>query len=276
MIKSILSRLNGHAIEPSALSEALAQLARDRAATEAEITLLNAKRRQALLDDASDEVLDKLERQIDRANVKLEKLTIAEQPLREQLATATAAERRRRWDAHVAAHRTATDEFLVAARTAAAKHAALGAVAEQARREGFEAEVQTWPATPNVAGNLLAAPDLLDQFERAMAPRTITVKSPAPHDVPVPRAATRQPTLQHAVRIAGGVPLDVSPGQRLTASRDPDDTAPLEAGEARVRVLRSGYSPSDDRPQATRGQLLRMPRSAAEKAASAGVIEILE
>jgi hypothetical protein len=60
------------------------------------------------------------------------------------------------------------------------------------------------------------------------------------------------------------------------ARRTPDDLSPLEPGQARVRVLRSGFSPSEDREQCAFGQIVRMPLGAAKRAADGAAIEILE
>lgn len=268
MLKTILGKLNGHAVEAPSLAEALAQLGRDRKATEADIDRLNRERKKLLLDDASDTALDKIERQLDRATVALEKLTVAEAPLRERLAVASAAERQRRWNALHEAHRAAAAEFLATARAAAAKHDALISVVEQARREGFEPEAQAhMPPPPSLHGNLLAAHDLLDLFERSLVPRTIAVESLAPR--PAVRVPVPQPTLQHGVSLAPQEP------QSWFAPRAADDDSPLEPGQARVVVLRSGYS-ADGVTLSHAGRKVRLPRETAMAAARAGAVEIIE
>jgi hypothetical protein len=58
--------------------------------------------------------------------------------------------------------------------------------------------------------------------------------------------------------------------------RNPDDTEPLAPGEVRVRVLRAGFSPADEAQQCDARQVIRMPRAAADRALTAGVVEIVE
>ena len=291
MIKSILKKLNGHAAEAPSLVVALTELEQARAGTLAEIEQLNQNRRQALLDDESDAVLDKIERALDRANIRLEKINVAEGPLRDQLAVANATERTRRWNVHLAAYRGAAAEFLSAARNVAARHDDIVAAMNEARREGFEREVASFmPPTPNVGGGALCATELLDNFERALNPvaRSAGV---APvvgvrhyfgrdgynaFDTP-PAAPPRppRPSLQHAVSIdpLRGQEFSSSAG-RVHAPKLPNDDAPLAPDEARVVVLRGGFEAPDG--QSHVGRRVRLNKDAALQAARSGVVEILE
>ena len=291
MLKTILRKLNGHAIEAPSLAMALTELAQARTATLNEIEELNQKRQEALLDDESDAVLDKIERSLDRATVRLEKINVAEGPLRDQLAMANAAERARRWNVHLAAYRGAAAEFLSAARNVAARHDDIVAAMNEARREGFEREVASFmPVTPNVGGNALCSPDLLDAFERALSPA-----ARAPGTAPVvgvrhyfgrdgynvfgapPAASPKPPTpsLQH------GISIDPLRGQELSSNAGrphavklPNDDGPLAPDEARVVVLRAGFEAADGQSQV--GRRVRLNKNAALQAARSGVVEILE
>ncbi len=297
MLNAILKTLNGHGSETASLEAALLQLGRDRDETRAKIDALQKQRHAALLDDASDADLDKLERQIDRAEVRLEKFNAAEPELLERLTAARSAARQRRWRELRDAYASAAGEFLVAARVTLEKHSTLVATIEQARREGFEAEANaTMPATPNINGSPLLAPDLLDIFERAVTPPAAPVRRPAKAEPPavpdiwndkhpgyhhptaqnlrtiLPRPPGR--STQHGIELHGGVPI---PAEDLSAKRDADDLAPLRSrDEVRARVLRPGYSPSDDRPQCHYGQIIRLSKKVAEAAAAGGVVEIIE
>ncbi len=294
MLKTILKRLNGHAAEAPSLGEALAQLRRDRVDTEAQIVALNAERRQLLLDDASDAQLDKVERQIDRATAQLEKINLAEPPLRERLAAATAAERARVWAAHLAEYRRLAGEFVADARLMAAKHAAVVRLRESIRQAGFESEAaRALPFTPNVVGNLICDLRLLEAFERQLKPE----------DRPPGRAPDQSRAVRHyrgrdGISVFGepaatrprpraapsshshSVSIDVFSGQEI--GRDsrhehapplPDDNAPLEEGEARCRVLRGGYEAGDGQSQV--GRVIRLKQDVAHKAAAAGAVTII-
>jgi hypothetical protein len=86
LFNKILAGLNGHGSEAESLDAALVQLGRDRDETRGKIDELQKQRHQLLLDDGTDADLDKLERQIDRAETRLEKQNMSEAPLRERLA----------------------------------------------------------------------------------------------------------------------------------------------------------------------------------------------
>lgn len=287
MLNKLLAKLNGSALDVDALIAALVDLGRERDTAQSELGELQVRRHQALLDDASDSTLDKLERDIARKETAVEKLDLAEPGLRDRLATAKVEARQRQWRALRDAYLVAAGEFLTAARDVAEKHAALIAIVGEAQRAGFAAEVAaTMPATPNANGYAIAAPELLDIFERAIAP-------PQPRPAQATAAAKREKTdravwkpgsedwtplprgmsLQHAITSA------ISPRDSLglmTAQRALDDVTPLGPSEARVKVLRSGFSPADDRPQCCHGQLIRMALDTAQRAAGTGAVEIIE
>jgi hypothetical protein len=275
MLKTIMKTLNGHGSEVASLEAALLQLGRDREESRIKIGSLQKQRHQALLDDASDAELDKLDRLLDRATVRLEKLNAAEPPLLERLTGARTAARQRRWNELRNTYVTAAGEFLAAARAAADKHTAVIAIMTRARREGFEGEASaTMPATANVNGNALLAPDLLDIFERAIAP----VSAPVRKVAAIPYAPERKKEADGETRnqtVSLAIPPP-NPLIRLTAQRSVDDVSPLAPGEVRVMALRNGWAPRDDAPQCHAGQQLKMPVGAAQVAANRGLVEILE
>jgi hypothetical protein len=267
MIKSILKNLNGKGSEAASLEAALFQLGRDRDETRTKIAELKKQRHTALLDDLDDAAIGKIDLLIDRAEVKLEKLNAAEPPLLEKLTAARSAARQRRWRALRDAYLAAAGDFLTSARATAERHADLIRIVDQAQREGFGAEVAaTMPATPNVNSHPLLAPDLLNNFERAIAPPPPPARQ-ATAAAPTTRSQAPKPqnpeSLQHSVN--------------LRASRTPDDTSPLLVGEARVSATGANWSPADDRPATThRGQKLRMPAGAARAAEGRGLVKVIE
>lgn len=272
MFNRITKKLNGHALEPAAVRAAMDQVGRDLAAARSELDALNLKRRTLLLDDASDTDLDRIEREIDRATIRLEKCTLAEQPLRERLGEAQADARRKRWKSLRESGLVAAAEFSASARATAAAHEKYIQVRETAAREGFAVEALTLPPTPNISGSALLAPDLLDLFDRACstpvsenAQPQIKVAAKTSRRAPAPADAMTP----HSVRLGSSAPI-------AKAARVADDLSELGAGEARVRTLRAGFSPADDRPAAARDQIVRMSAAAARAAAAAGAVEVLE
>jgi hypothetical protein len=287
MIKSILKNLNGKGSEAASLEAALLQLGRDRDETRTKIAELKKQRHTALLDDESDAAIGKIDLLIDRAEVRLEKLNAAEPPLLEKLSGARSAARQKRWRALRDAYLAAAGEFLASARSAADKHTALIAIITQAQCEGFAAEVAaTMPATPNVGGHPLLAPELLDIFGRAISPPTPArqVAAPAPNREKTGRAVW-QPASETFVRLDPGVSLQHAISSalpppnslvRLTAQRAADDLGPLGPGEVRVKMLRGGLPPSDDAPACHLHQKIRMAVETAEHRAALGLLEIIE
>ena len=291
MIKSILKKLNGHAAEAPSLAVALTELEQARAGTLAEIKALNQQRQQALLDDESDAVLDKIERLLDRANIRLEKINLAEGPLRDQLVVANATERARRWGTHLTQYRGAAAEFLSAARNVAVRHDDIVAAMNEARREGFEREVASFmPPTPNVGGGALCVPELIDNFERALNPASrssgtappIGIRHYAGRDgynafgspsTTPPRPPS--PSLQHAISLDPMMASEISSNSgRVHAQKLPNDDAPLGVDELRVVVLRGGFEAADGQSQV--GRRVRLNKDVALQAARNGVVEILE
>jgi hypothetical protein len=166
--------------------------------------------------------------------------------------------------------RVATHKKLVPlVRAAAAMTAEAIANDQEDRRDLGEHAAARLPVVAYL-GMLL--PDLVDLWEeegrRVFAPKRRSALTPAPVVVTKPK--------REAVRLPGKVSRDPVPIEALTAKRVADDLAPLEAGQVRAKVLRSGYSPADDRPAATRGQVIRMPREVAALAAGSGAVQIIE
>jgi hypothetical protein len=130
-----------------------------------------------------------------------------------------------------------------------------GAMLAQKMRKGIAAERAA--RDPRASGRPAAAPT-----------------KPLPSSVPLgngPRLSHQRARITDSARTV--TLADAAPGIHR-AERTPDDLAPLEPGQARVRVLRAGFSPADDKPQSHYGQLLRMPIQAALRAE--GAIEIIE
>lgn len=292
MLNKVLARLNGHATDVDALVAALGEIGQEREAAKRELGELQVRRHQALLDDAADSVLDKLEREIARAETRVQKLDLAEPGVRSRLEAATQAARRRRWSELRADFIRAAEEFHQAAQAAMAKHTALIEIVTRARSEGFEHEAAAMmPPTPNLAGNAVLAEDLLAEFWQTVQRTSATANPPAAAAkpkasakpaataiwspsgdtfAPLPRDV---PSLQHAISAVYPPPGSLG---FLTAHRAADDTAPLAPGEARVLALHSGWSPRDNAPQTFAGQTLRMDAAAARAAANRGQVEIIE
>ncbi|MHB1871746.1 MAG: hypothetical protein ACYCT1_12975, partial [Steroidobacteraceae bacterium] len=222
----------------------------------------------------------------------LEKIELAEPPLREQFAAASSAERARRWTDHLTAHRTAAAEFLVAARATHAAHARLVDVIQTARAEGFERNIAVgMPPAPNIHGAPICNPVLLDAFEKSFSPAPRqpgrAPRGGVRHYVGEPNSAHYDPTRPPGAPVSTGHPVfldtwtgtEIRPGARIgertsPAAALPDDSQPLTPDQVRVVVLRAGFQHSDGACHA--GRRIRLDRDVALAAAQTGGVEIVE
>jgi hypothetical protein len=284
MLKTILSTLNGHASELDSLNAALVQLRRDRAAATAQLTALNAERRQALLDDASDAALDKLERQIDRKTIHLEKLSISEEPLKLKIAAA----KKVALDAAVARHfdiiEKAHRKYCSSLRQADTDQGVLAYYRDAAQAECGERAVVHIPLM--VFGGLLGhghAQTWDEETTQDMKAARRTQDAIAATEVPltpnVPKVLLAKPVPKKPAPSMQHIVTDIT-GQRskdrFTAVRTVDDLSPLQDGFVRVKVLRAGWCPADDVPQCHFGQIVKVGRAKAVHAAATGALEILQ
>lgn len=168
---------------------------------------------------------------------------------------------------------------------------AAAAIQAEALQEDQEAIAEMGEAVvrgnfPAFAFRGLLLPDLVRAWTTEMDRAVLSARPVPDPAAPAPRAEAPQklphelerkrlPTVGEAAHRPATTGL-IPTGAGERAPRKPDDTAPLLAGEVRVRVMRAGYSPADDAPQCARGQLIRMPKDRAEKAVAAGVVEIVE
>jgi hypothetical protein len=291
MLKTILSKLNGHAAEPPPLAEALAQLGRDRSAAEAAIAEVHQRRRQALLDDADDKTLDKLERELDRATIHLEKLNIAEAPLRAQLASARAGQMAVALERHRARRIVTYKRVRSALEALASANAEAMQTAEAARAELGDGVAQRIPLVhfggiplPDTAAHWIKHMDGVMAGKRpiAAAPSPIPVRYYAEEGTrfmttpPPPTPKPKTPNVGESTIVSSYNILAVPALEPFkSAPRAPDDTAPLQAGEVRARVLRNGYE-SGDGKQSHAGRLVRLRRDVALKAAETCAVTIIE
>ncbi len=144
MLKTILARLNGHAAEAGPLRDELASVQRDREATQAEITRLAAERRQALLDDAPDKEVDRIERASERAKLKLEKMQLAEAEISIRYQKANSDQQARERAAAEAKFLAEFRELFAAYTAGLAEMAALQRRANDLRRTASAALGESW------------------------------------------------------------------------------------------------------------------------------------
>jgi len=258
MLNRLLSKMNGSSGDPAALEAMLAQLGSDRADARKAVEELQVRRHQALLDDAADGELDKIERQIERARVKLEKFDLADPALRERLGSAIAQRRRGRLEELRKELLPAARALIETGREAVDAFVAYVEIATRMRREGFETEALAYaPAPPALNGyNLVLSDELLDLFEREIQ-RTSSAPLPPPAAARRP-AQTGAPSRPASARAASPGRFEVAQvgGTVAPAAKDaggnimapgpvqPDARPPMP--QRRVRALRADPLPADD------------------------------
>jgi hypothetical protein len=283
MLTKLLERLNGHAGDPASLAEALGALGRERIAARTSLKELQERRRQALLDDAADSQLDKLEREIDRGQTRIEKLDMAEAPLREQLSAAQAAAAKRAEDEAVSkfldlAERSATaleacDVAFVQQRLHWDKNQhllrrvePLGCALILGEGHGVAWAIQTRKRIAEVR----AARERRDNPQLAPQPPANAQPQSAHDDRP--RLAHERQRITDSQREVS-VALPTGP----TSQRAPqaNDVGPLLEGHIRVIALRSGYTDHQG-IQHHAGHIFQLRREYAEASVLAGALEICE
>ena len=285
MANWISKMLNGSGSDPAALKAALTEAGRDQAERRANVKKLQERVHQGYQEGLDNKKLRAIESELDDEERELKKLDAALPDLRSELSAAQAAAAKRAED-------EAGSKYLdLAERSAAALEACDVAFVEQRlfwdknqhllRRSVEplgcavilgEGHGIAWAIqTRKHIGQARATRARRDNPQPAPRPPAIALPQTAHEDRPrLPHERQRLTDSQHEVS------LSFARDARQSASRTPDDLTPLQVDEVRVRALRHGYSPREDLPQCAYGQIVRMPRGAAERAANSGAVEILE
>ncbi len=154
---------------------------------------------------AEDAAISKFDLLVERKEVQIEKLDLAEPGVRQKLAAAQALARQQRLRKLQGDYAAAAAAFISSARKTVAAHAALVAIAETGRLSGLERELATLAVAPNIGGTAICAPDLLDLFESALAgppPAPVRAAAAKPGRSPAPRRRSRRsPTASTAFHL---------------------------------------------------------------------------
>jgi hypothetical protein len=284
-LTTILSRLNGSGADPAALAAELAEIGRQRASIPSKRAELKQRRLEALRND-DDKEARKLEAQLVDLDRDEDRLCDSEINVRDRASAARAAADKRAGDETVAAYLAHSED--VARKIEAADAAAAVQRMFYDQNQGVLARLGVEPLgcmlilgdgygiawarrTRQVIAAVLAARERRNNPQLAPRPPAKAHPQSAHDDRPrLPHERAKITDARNIVTSADG-----APGMH-SAAREVDDLAPLDPGQARVKVMRHGYSPAENRPQTSYGQVVRMPRGAAERAANAGAVEVLE
>jgi hypothetical protein len=263
-----MANLNGHGGEAASLDAALIQLNRDRDAVRTEIESLNQRRHRALLDDATDVVLDKIEREIDRATVKLEKLNISDAPLREKLSGVKSAAKKKAIDTHFELIAAAYERLRGSVLSAEAAQVGLMQARDAAVAEVGESSISTFPIF--AYGGLLGHGSVqhwADECDRILAAARASRQ-------PRPAATSKATELPYVVLAPKPRPVERIAPPSITAPVFENDVTPLGPGEVYVQALRRGYIGIDGH-QCHAGRVTRALKEHALAAAGRGAVQIV-
>jgi hypothetical protein len=260
--------------------DAAALAAELRAArTEGARALDEAERLEAArLTAATFAAAEDLERQAAAARWRADKAAAGLPDLEARLATVQAKERAEALERHRQRQRTVYGKLRVALLAAAdAQMEAISADKDACRELG---EHVARSHLPPVAFRGFLFPDLVgiwivENDRQFAAQKPAQARKAAAPSAPKPRQYLPHEKRPHT-DASRAVSLALSDQAHPKKPRTPDDLSPLENEQVRVRVSRSGYSPADDLPQCQYGQIIKMPRGAAQRAADAGAVEIIE
>lgn len=300
--------LNGSAV--AAFERAIAQLEEKRDAEETWFANFQRRRDELLLEGDTDALAilsaEKPKRQdeLDAANVALKQI-------RARLADARNKARKDRWARIHDADTAALKEFFPKALAAYQAFVNVIGIRTEAEQQGYGPELRSVATLPHMAGHCILAPDLLQQaadmalrldpkfgafqFREATAKLPPRIKKePAPGQSPskggriflgppmpsrsqsAPVATQGEETKRSAMSDPGSRRrTPATPHQNRTAPRAPDDWSPLGSGEVRARVIRPGYSPTENIQNCAGQQIIKLPEDIAKRACANKAIEIV-
>jgi hypothetical protein len=268
MLNALVKKLNGSGDKPEALQGLIEQLERARGEARDKLAELQVRRHQALLDDADDATLNKLERDIARAEVRIEKIDLAIPGIRKRLAFAQSKARDEAEVSLVAEHRVARLKYREALRAAGAARASLDDIDTRACAALGEGRARTTMPPAAYLGHLQAHfIEMWAEIDNRVFPTGAASppRSSPPHVIPVPAMSTE---------LKQGVRLGLLDGPRPAPRPAIDDREPLADGEVRAVILRSGLELGNIQHRV--GDRIRLSRTTAELAARAGALEILQ
>jgi hypothetical protein len=238
---------------------ALAKLAAKRADARGVVTKSMQEREALLLVDDSEKQIAQLDAAADKARLVIERMERAEPLLISELQSLKTEARRKRWRDLREQYEAASRDYADALRDAIDKQAAMVALGDTARREGFEQEAVACFTPPM---RMLTA-DGLNEFEVALDRQRdaqVAERAAAPAPLVTPGKTTPKP----APKLAA-VPL-VKPKPRAPIVETPAE------GQIAVVVVKGGIEVAGRPPLAT-GDVIALPPVEAEKLLRSGSVD---
>jgi hypothetical protein len=277
-IRDVLKRKRGKAAPISdqiaAVNAAMARLRQEREAAEAGISAAAERRREILLEDASDDAIAELDREADRLHLQLERIDAVEPELLARLQDLQNAARRQQWQSLVYHHDEAMKAYLAAFGVLTERYADALAVWARAAAQGFNERLHRFVQLP---APHVVIPDVLYRLEREFGRVTGLSAPVSPAAVPAlaqpavaaTPAAVANGHAPHAT--ANGTVPPAPPAKKRAPRRPPAEAA---AGEVAVYILRPGIELQGC--QASIGDRFNLPSAEARRLVEQGAADFCD
>jgi hypothetical protein len=258
---------------------ALARLQNERSAAQRAISAAIHERDELLLIDDSDKAIAKIDADTDRHRLTVERCDKAEPLLLAELQQLRSAAKQARWRELRTKYDVAALDYAKALRVLLEKMGVMMNANDEARREGFEREVQATFVAP---ARLLTV-ESLNVFE-AEIERSRELPRPAPKPV-VSRSGYFNPVenyfdparkLGPPVGVIPSAPPAVEQQSKPATKPKPQRrriVEPAGPGQTQFRVQRSGYSKTDDGQQYAEGDVVALDPGMARAAVANGALD---
>ena len=265
LINDLLGAVSGKKARTIAdVEAALERLASQRATAKEAVAAAMRQRDELLLVDETDKKIADLDAVADRHRLTLERVDKAEPLLLSELEGLRTEAKAALWRDLRGRYDQAALDFAAALRVVVERQHGMLAVNEEARRAGFEHEVQATFVPPARAINV----DALNIFEAAIE-RAREMARPAPQ-APAPRPAAPPP--KAAPRVVASPPKPVNASPRPAPPKPAFVATPDKEGNLEVVFLKSGIElPDGSRPKV--GNVVKLTEKAAYAAVRASVAE---
>jgi hypothetical protein len=285
-LRDVVKRKRGKAPpigdQMAAVNAAMARLRQEREATEAGISAAAERRREILLEDASDDAIAELDRGADRLHLQLERIDAIEPELLARLQDLQNAARRQEWQSLVHQHDQATRDYLAAFDLFLDRYRQVLGIWERAAAKGFDERLHRFVTPTHIVDA-----DILYRLERDFA-RVAGIAPTTVAPVAQPVAVAPKPAVGGGQ--VGEITADAT-GKITKAKANGHDLPPAAAvakrrasrrpltepqvGEAAVDILRSGVEMPDG-SQASTGDRFNLPSAQARTLVEHGAADYVQ
>jgi hypothetical protein len=268
LIATLRPKADGGPRSISEVEAALTRLSSERSAADAAFKAAHRRRGELIDSDASDEEIRAIEATADAAGLALERLERLEPKLVAELQTLRTEAKQARWRLLLGQYQDASVSYAAALRVAIERMHVMLSLNTEARRLGYEHEVQASFIPPT----RMISIEAVDIFEAALerARDAATPKPPPQARAAPPKAAAPPPAAQAA-------PPAPKPPRPAQAPPKPvfEPPAPDESGRVPIVFLKAGIE-LDGLPRPRVGDTVLLDAGQARQIVLAGVADYAE